>query len=378
MNMSNNLKGPLEYSEEELSLLSVEELTSIMDEANILERRFNTKQLVEKTLINALYGALSNKYFLLFNEDIACAITGNGRYFIRKLADNIESALQKMFQQEKTYVVSGDTDSIYFHIEPFMNMYQEKNPNLSINEYVDWADAFEKKIIQPIITSTIEEFSTELNAYNKNVIKAKREVIADAAVFCAKKKYFARVRDSEGIRYPALAPYIKVVGLELVKSSTPLWSKKYLKEAIPHILDKDEVELRDWFRTIKQEFITSDINSIAASGGINNLDYNLSAKGVPIGSRSAIRYNDYIKLNKLDDVYQLIQPGDKCKRIFLIEPNKFNSEIISYNNDSFTQELEGLIDYDMNFQKNFLKPLEIMTASLNYNIKKETESLSDW
>lgn len=369
------LKDPLEYTEEELQALSVEELKVLMNEAEMMESQFNTKQLVEKTMINSLYGSLANKYFPLLNEDMAGAITGNGRYFIQKLANKIEQTLQQMFPQEKPYIVGGDTDSLYAHIEPFMNMYIEKNPNLSIDEYVNWADAFEKKVIQPIITLTIEEFSTELNAYNKSVIKAEREIIADAAVFCAKKKYLARVRDSEGTRYPQDEPYIKVVGLELVKSSTPTWSKKYLKEAIPHILDKDEGELRDWLKSIKQEFIQVDINTIAGSGGITSLDYNLSDKGVPIGSRSAIRYNNYIKENKLDDIYQLIQPGDKCKRIFLQTPNKFHSEIISYNNDSFVQELTGLIDYDTNFQKNFLKPLEIMTAPLNYNLEKETESL---
>lgn len=372
------LKDPLEYTEEELQALSVEELTALMHQAEMMESQYHTKQLVSKVQINSLYGALANVHFPLFNEDMAAAITGNGRYFIQKLANKIEQTLQQMLPQEKPYVISGDTDSIYFQIESFMNMYMEKNPNLGISEYVNWADSFEKKVIQPIIASTVEEFSTELNAFNKSVIKAEREIIADTAVFCAKKKYFARVRDSEGTRYPEDEPYIKVVGLELIKSSTPTWSKKYLKEAIPHILDKDEDGLRDWLKSIKQEFITVDINTIAGSGGITSLDYNLSDKGVPIGSRSAIRYNNYIKENKLDDVYQLIQPGDKCKRVFLVQPNKFFTEIISYNNDLFTQELTGLIDYDTNFQKNFLKPLEIMTAPLNYNLEKETAALDDW
>lgn len=372
------LKDPLEYTVEELQALSIDELTILLRSAEMMESQFNTRQLVEKTMINSLYGALANKYFPLLNEDMAAAITGNGRYFIRKLANNIDQTLQQMLPSEKPYVIYGDTDSNYVQIEPFVNMYMEKNPYLGINEYVDWADAFEKKVIQPIIASTIEEFSTELNAYNKKVIGAAREVIADTAVFTAKKKYYARVRDSEGIRYPADEPYIKVMGLELIKSSTPTWSKKYLKEAIPHILDKDEGDLRDWIKSIKQEFITVDVNAIAGSGGITSLDYNLKDKGVPIGSRSAIRYNNYVKENKLDDVYQLIQPGDKCKRIFLVQPNKFHTEIISYNNDAFAQELVGLIDYDTNFKKNFLKPLEIMTAPLNYNLEKETAALDDW
>ena len=373
-------KDVLEYTEDELRSLSDDELEGLLALAENGESLYNTRQLVEKTMINSLYGAMANKWFPLFNESMAAAITGNGRFFIQKLAKYIEETLQGLLPQEKPYIIYGDTDSVYYHIEPFVNKYIEQNPGLPINDYVEWADKFEKKVIQPTIEKTIEDFAKQLNAYNKDKIGAEREIIADAAVFTAKKKYYARVRDSEGTRYPDDAPKIKVMGLEIIKSSTPPWSKKYLKAAIPHILDKDENDLRNWIKTIKNEFTQVDLNQIAGVGSVSRIDYVLGEKGIPFGSRAALMHNKYIKENGLEDKYAPIQAGDKCKRIFLQTPNVFGTEIIAYTNDSFVNEIKkfNCVDYDTQFEKNFMKPLDLMVAPLKYDLEKETAELDDW
>jgi len=371
------MKPVLDYTEEELRNLSSDDLHILLKEAEHGQSLYHTRQLFEKTMINSLYGAMANKWFPLFNEDMAAAITGNGRYFIQKLANYIEETLQKLLPQTKPYIVYGDTDSVYYHIEPFVAKYQEKNHGLSITEYVDWADSFEKKIIQPIIQKTIDDFSYELNAFNKSKIGAEREIIADSAVFTAKKKYYARVRDNEGTRYSEDKPKIKVMGLEIIKSSTPKWSQKYLKASIEIILDKDENDLRDWIRKIKQEFIQVNLNEISSVGGVSRLDYDLNKDTVPIGSRAAIIHNMYISKNGLQDRYEPIQGGDKCKRLYLVEPNKFGSNIIAFTDDYFTEEID-CVDYDTQFYKNFIKPLELMVEPLNYNLVKETETLEEW
>lgn len=376
----NKQKDVLDYTDAELQGMTTEKLKGLLEEAEYGKSLNNTQQLAEKTLINGLYGALANKYFPLFNEDMAAAITGNGRYYIRLLANYIEDALQGMHPSEKSYVIYGDTDSVYFQIEPFMEMYQKKNPDLSIDEYVDWADQFEKKVIQPVIQKSIDDFADELNAYNRELIGAEREIISSDFMAISKKMYFARVRDSEGTRYPADDPDIKVMGLDIIKSSTPKWAKKYLKEAIPHILDKDENDLRNWLKSIKREFVNTELNDIAAVGSANNLDYDLERDTVPIGSRAAIRHNIYIKENGLENLYAPIQPGEKAKRLFLTTPNPFNSNIIAFTNDTFVREIEkhNCVDYDTNFYKNFMKPLENMVNCLKYNLEKETEELDDW
>jgi len=106
-----NKKDVLEYSEDELKLMSKNDLEILLKEAENKESLYNTKQSVNKLLMNSLYGALGQRYFNLFNEDIAAAITGNGRFFIQKLANYIEEKLQTMLPQNKKYIVYGDTDS---------------------------------------------------------------------------------------------------------------------------------------------------------------------------------------------------------------------------------------------------------------------------
>ena len=276
-------------------------------------------------------------------------------------------------------------NSAYYNIEPFMERYQKQNPNLSINEYVDWADNFEKKIIQPIIQHTVDDFCEELNAYNKEKIWAEREIIADTAIFNAKKKYFARVRDSEGTRFPESDPKIKKMGLEVVKSSTPIWAKKRLEEAIPHIFDKDEADMKSWLQSIKEDFIKTNLNDIAQVSSVSkteydptDLDKNGKPKSLNIGTKSAMATNNYIKSNNLLDKYNLLQSGDKTKRLFLIEPNIFGSNIVSFTDDNFVKELEGMVDYDLQFEKSFLIPLQIMVAPLGYDLLNQSQALDDW
>lgn len=106
------LKDPLDYTEEELNALTKEQLTELAEVATSRESLFNTAQLAQKLMINSLYGALANKHFPLFNDQMAAAITGNGRYFIQKLANYIEKTLQNMLKWEKSYILYGDTDSV--------------------------------------------------------------------------------------------------------------------------------------------------------------------------------------------------------------------------------------------------------------------------
>ena len=67
-----------------------------MEKCEDLALFYETEQLVKKILINSLYGAFGKPKFVLFNEKIAQAITGNGRYFIKMSANNMEKYLQNM------------------------------------------------------------------------------------------------------------------------------------------------------------------------------------------------------------------------------------------------------------------------------------------
>lgn len=376
------MKDPLEYSVEELNSLSTDELKELYHDAQMKEDEYHTAQLCKKVTINSLYGALGNAYFPLFNQEIAQAITGNGRFYIQHTANLIEETLQQKIPSKIKYIVYGDTDSAYFQIKPYVDLFSSKNANTSLKDKIDFCKKFMEKVIQPIIDKSNDLAYTKLNGFNRERIQAKNEVICDSAVLCAKKKYYARVRVDEGTEFPLDNPHIKVMGLELAKSTTPEWVKKKLNEAIPIILDSSTQEIKDWVQRVKKEYTSAPLSEIAMVGSASKLDYNLSEKGVPFGSRIAIVYNNYVKKNNLENRFPLITEGAKHQRMFLTTPNKFNTECIAYVNDDFAEKelknLVDLVDYDTQFKKSFLASLQLMIDCLGIDILSNNESLDDW
>lgn len=354
---------------EYLGGLDTSELEKLSEELEYLVDDFNTTQMALKILINALYGALANKHFLLANPDLAAGITSAGRFFIQLLALNLEETLQGLLPCSQPYVVYGDTDSVYYNIKSFVNK-RFGESNATITEKVEWADQFEKRIGQKVIQDTIQEFAEILNVMNPDVIGVEREIIADSAVFVAKKKYFARVRDSEGVRFPIDDPYIKIMGLEVARSSTPPWVKMKLQESINVILDTDTAGVKRWRDGVKAEFANQPILDISMVAGISSLDYNIEEKGVPQGPKSAIAHNNWVRANNLEDEIETLKPGEKYKRCYLKTPNRFGTDVLSFEGDKIAKLIEEdkIFDYQTNFEKYFEKPLENMVGSIGMDI----------
>lgn len=368
----------LEYTRDQLADMSTDDLVSILNECESRAKFYYAQQMAKKILINALYGATGNRAFLLFNEKIAQAITGNGRFFIQRTANKIEAKLQEIEPSKKPYVVYGDTDSVYYQIASIMDKVIAKYPNKSIGDYVDIAAKFEERVVDAVIQESIEEFAEMLNASNPSSIGAKREVIADRVLFCAKKKYVARVRDLEGIRYPDNNPYMKTVGLELAKRATPNWCKRKLNDSLNIILDKSESELKTWIASIKPEFTSQPIADIAIHGNVSSIDYSLNDKRIPFMCRAALYYNIYIEKHNLVDKYAPIQAGNPVKLMHLAEPNPFGTSLIAYNSDAFESEFAEYIDYDAQYKKGFMDALNNMTKFLGYDIYSSGGSVDDW
>jgi len=70
-------------------------------------------------------------------------------------------------------------NSVYFSIEPFVDRAFKTRPDATIEQKVDFCDNFYNKIIEEVVQKSINDFGTELNAFNPSVIGCDREVIAD-------------------------------------------------------------------------------------------------------------------------------------------------------------------------------------------------------
>ena len=368
----------LEYTKTDLEKLSTEELEKLLEQCQIMEKKYLSLQMAKKILINSLYGALANKGFSLFNEKIAQAITGNGRFFIQLCANNIENKLQSILPSERPYIIYGDTDSFYYQIEHIMDLIIKKHPNKTMNEYVDLAAKFEESVVDPVIQNSIKEFTEKMNSYDPNACGCKREIIADRGMWVAKKKYIARVRDAEGVRYPENEPHMKVMGLDLARSAIPDWCRKKLEESLNIILEKSENELKEWINKNKPDFCKQPVKDIAMYGSVSRTDYSLNDKGIPFMCKAGIYYNMYIERNNLQDKYMLIEPDSSVKLMRLLSPNPFGTDLIAYNSDNFEHEFKDYIDYDTQFKKSFMDPLNNMVKNLGYDIYSDNEELEDW
>ena len=95
------------------------------------------------------------------------------------------------------------------------------------------------------------------------------------------------------------------------------------------------------------------------------------AKGTPIHARGALLFNHYIKKNKLDNKYSLINNGEKIKLCYLKKPNTLQENVISFIQD-FPKELglDKYVDYDLQFEKSFVEPLKAILDAIGWNVEK--------
>ena len=204
---------------------------------------------------------------------------------------------------------------------------------------------------------------------------------SDKGIWTAKKRYILRVHNSEGVQYAK--PKLKVMGLEMVKSSTPAVIRDKLRESIDVILEGQQSKLHTFIREFRAEFNNFQPEQIAFPRSANNLQQYSSSAHIygdktPIHVRGVLLYNHYVKQKKLTDRYQLIREGEKIKFIYLMTPNIIHEDIISFSNELPKElNLHRYIDYEKQFQKTFLDALQIVIEPLGWNVE-EKASLEDF
>ena len=94
------------------------------------------------------------------------------------------------------------------------------------------------------------------------------------------------------------------------------------------------------------------------------------AKGTPMHVRGSLLYNHQLKVLGLEDDYEQIQNGNKIKFIYMSIPNPLQENVMSF--DSILPPEFGLhkyIDYDKQFQKTFIDPLEIILDAIGWTVE---------
>lgn len=331
----------------------------------------NSKQMAAKILMNSLYGAMGNVFFRYYDIRIAEGITMTGQLIIRTVANQLNNYLNNLAKTtDVDYSFYSDTDSTYITLNSLVKTWRES----SKSNIVERIDTTCSKVIEPVINRACEELGQYLSVYTQK-IKFKREVIADRGIWIAKKRYALNVHNAEGVAYDP--PKLKVMGMEIVRSSTPAPVRKALKEAVTIALTKDEDSIREFVTNIETKWSKLDPEEIAFPRSVNGLreygDSNsIFRKGTPIHVRGALIYNHVINSKNLGRQYQPIQEGDKIKFLYLKEPNILGTHVISFNSQLPVEfDIHRYVDYDKMFEKSFIEPLNSLLSCIGWQLREQ-------
>jgi len=245
----------------------------------------------------------------------------------------------------------------------FDELIQKLGLNFNSNqEFLDWAYKFISDVLDPFYEKILGIFAEKYGV--PQLIKFKREKIASSMLILeGKKKYALEVLDNEGEVYKE--PKIKVTGIEVVRTSTPLFCRNELKEALSLIFKtKDKETLLNFIKQTKKQFNKQKIEDISFPRGVS--DYKKYAKPInkylkngiiypkhiPIANRASINYNYIVTKYSLNN--ELIDNGSKIKFIYIKPDNLLNQNIIGYIGN-YPEKFKELfeIDYRLQFQLSF-------------------------
>jgi hypothetical protein len=218
-----------------------------------------------------------------------------------------------------------------------------------------------------------------MNAYSQKMVM-KREVLADKAIWTAKKRYSLMFTTQKEFSLRNLRSKLWVlrwssrVHLQLFVESCVIrfkLSSQGIKKIYIHML---------W--SLEKSLINYRFKRLLSRRGVNGLKQYAGSpiytKGTPIHVRGALLFNHHCKRMGIEKKYQPIRDGDKIRFVYVRTPNPFQEDVIAFPQVLPKEfKLETYIDYDKMFEKVFLDALQIVIEPLGWKTQEES-SLEDF
>ncbi len=272
---------------------------------------------------------------------------------------------------EKDYIIYIDTDSVYFSSLPLAEIDKPLDMTQYTIDTVTEISATINRLYQVLIPKIFNV------APEKNRIKIVPDVIAEKALWMAKKRYaMLKVFDMEKmkpvINKDGTRGKLEVKGIDTVRSSFPAAFRKIAAEILEMILrstkqeDIDE-KIMKFEETINSHSIydlgrTTSVRFISKSG---ELRYNPSdrslfqyIKGTPIGVKAALAYNDLLKVWKLDKKTEKIFSGNKVKWVYTLPNDFYIDQLAMKGDDTDPDEILNFITENIDRNKMYESELK--------------------
>jgi DNA polymerase elongation subunit (family B) len=340
---------------------------------------YKKRQLVQKILLNSLYGVLGLPAFRFYDVDNATAVTTTGQTVIKSTADMANIKYNKeLGTPDADSNIYIDTDSVFFSAVPLLD---HRKPHWKDND-------------QNTIAGYVNEIAGEMQDYlnnfydmlsekvfnvdrTKHRFEIKKEFVSKSGIWIAKKRYAQWIISDNGVAVDKL----DVKGLDVVRSSYPAAFRKFMSEVLIEILKgHTEEQLTDKIHDFKKSLPKMDVIKIAKAGAVKNLSKYLPKKkdqtamfqfaaGTPAHVKASIAYNQLLKHFGVQNQYEPLKDGDKIKWVYL-KQNPYGLDGVAMNgyNDppQIMEFVNTYINHDKIFERELLKKLEDFYGALDW------------
>ena len=340
---------------------------------------YKKRQLVQKILLNSLYGVLGLPAFRFYDVDNAEAVTTTGQTVIKSTADMANIKYNKeLGTTGQDFNIYIDTDSVFFSAVPILD-----------HRYKDWRNLPDAEIALKVdaIAGETQDFLNKFydvlaeKVFNvdktKHRFQIKKEFVSRSGIWIAKKRYAQWIIAENGIPVNRL----DVKGLDVVRSSYPAQFRKFMSGILISILQGEtEMVLTDRIYDFKKDLVNMDVTSIAKNSAVKELSKYIPKKkdnramfqfnsGTPAHVKAAIAHNQLLVHFKCAAKHAPMRDGDKIKWVYL-KQNPFGLDAVGFKGHDDPDEIMDLvrtyIDYDKIFERELLKKLEDFYGALGW------------
>lgn len=394
---------------------SIEELENEVKRLQDLVDYYDAKQDSEKAFINSVYGAIASKWFFGYNLEVARSITLQGQDLNHFSENSINRYFNGIFQQnaelhaklgidherasqfdiskgrvsnngklpkhlpeyshiegDYSLCCAGDTDSVYIEFGRLTNWL-----NIPVKDEAKFVLELWRLDLQPYMNRCYEEYAARFQC-DENLENLELEKLCRTAILYAKKHYAMEEVWDEGAGFLPDLDEIVYKGLEVIQGSTPPYARNCQKDFIKYVLGcyinnskPGYMDLIERLRKYKQEMQVQPIDDICKAQSIG--DYNkyvrddgnelVMESGIIIHVRGAAQYNHYLMTHKKWlRKYSRIKTGDRAKFYYTTD----SREVFGFLPNNFPIEFAPPVNYDMQFEKTILAPLNKLVQILGY------------
>ena len=333
-------------------------------------------QLFNESLLNRL----PKKYTIIksnnvdFDFDINNSNLNNIVNIDNGISDSwIEENKDKILSDENEVLV---IDGEYLKDYNLINIIKDFKGNIYFNwktelEFIHGLDKFR---IEEYFKKCLDKHAESYGV--KNVQDFELEKISESIINLEKKKYIQNIIWEEGVNFKSLE-YFQPKGVELVRSSTPVFARdkeRGIPRIVKYLFSKpDSFNIKELIKIVKsmrREFELSEIDHISMQSSCSNYYEKVLNDKEKLefvsGAHFAVKaagFHNYL-LNKeksLQTKYNFLTSGDKIKYFYCKSPI---NGIFAYKRGDFPIEFAPEVDYDMQFFKAILSPINSIVKKL--------------